>query len=55
MVDKISTKEANRNRIVAEVKRLTGLGLTASEIALQLKVKRNLILRIKNMQEGENA
>lgn len=53
MTNKISTKEAKRNRIAAETKRLTGLGLTASQIALQLKVKRNLILRLIDLDKGE--
>ncbi|AHI61244.1 hypothetical protein SHOU24_47 [Vibrio phage SHOU24] len=46
---KITASEAKRNRILAETKRLTGLGLTADQIARELGVKRNLILRLKDL------
>ena len=49
MQPKISTAEAKRNRIMAETARLTKLGLTADQIARQLGVKRNLILRLKDL------
>ncbi len=49
MQPKMSTAEAKRNRIMAETVRLTKLGLTADQIARQLGVKRNLILRLKDL------
>ncbi|WP_167331246.1 hypothetical protein [Pseudoalteromonas fuliginea] len=47
--------EAKRNRILAETKRLLGLGTRPCEIASQLGVKRNLIYRLKNLVEGEQC
>lgn len=51
MTNRISNSEAKRNRILAETRRLTALGLTATEIASQLKVKKNLILRLRDLDK----
>lgn len=51
----MSTAEAKRNRILAETKRLTAMGLTADNIAKQLGVKRNLILRLKDLISSEES
>ena len=49
----MKTADAKRNWIKGETKRLTKLGLTASDIARQLGVKRNLVLRLKDLMSEE--
>ena len=49
----MTTAEAKRNRILAETKRLSAMGIKSKEIARQLGVKCNLIYRLRDLIESE--